>query len=544
MDQTWDGLEENQSCEETKYLSPGPLNKGYLFEMDSDESEFEIPETPSPVFSKKNSKPYQVETAFQDRRITNEGKKPRSVAQTSTPPPKRHLVMTNGTATQTPEKRVKRLSVEDGEAYPSCFLLKSPVCLKPKQNKSSPSPKSKRVNAAKSSTAKRFLQLPSKQSAAESKLFSKSRDSSASVKTSCCVVTHCHSPSIASSPYSPAMKRARSSSESLAASCSNSQSPSLSKIRNARLKENGSIDSTPTSPAFELCTGAFAITSALKSAASSSNSTLAILANGASDWIDLLDDEAVAPPTPREQWKWEPSIIVVDDDDDDSNDAFVRFAQLEEDEAFARQLQAQFDMEAQQQSENTRPTSATRENSFHNFCGLPGCGEYEALLASSDIGYCGMPGCSGDQHRNGMLNPGVIDPVLHGLQRFFDETNVRRRRNRRRSQHQNTSFYLDERANDGNDYEELLAFEERQGSAVAQRKLTNTEINCLPTKLFDPEHAAGKTQCRICFNDYTAREKLRILPCLHDYHSRCIDRWLKGNSSCPICRVDVNLDSS
>ncbi|XP_067914952.1 uncharacterized protein si:ch211-59o9.10 isoform X2 [Heterodontus francisci] len=541
MDLTLDGLEENESCVEAKCLSPDHLNKGFLFEMDSDKSEFEIPETPSPVFSKKNSKPYQAETATQDR-VTNEGRKPRSVKRSRIHPPKRCLVMTNSTATQTLEKRF-RLFVED-EAYASC--LKSPVYLKPKKNASCPSPNSKRVNTTKTAGAatKRYLQLPSGKSPAKSKILSKSRDSSASpVKTNCCVATICHSPStISGSAYSPAMKRAKSSSlASLPiASSSNASHTSISKASNACLKENGSINSAHTSSTFELCAGGFAISSALKSAGSSPNPALAILANGASDWIDLLDDdeETVAP---SEQWKWEPPLIVVDDDD--SADTYVRFAQLEEDEAFARHLQAQFDMEVQQ-SENTRTSPAMRENSFPEFCGLPGCGEYETLLAASDIGYCGKPGCSEYQHRNGMWSPEVIDPVLH-LQRFFDETNGRRsRRTRRRSQHRATSVYLNESANDGNDYEDLLAFEERQGSAVAQRKLSSAEINCLPTKLFDPEHAAEKTQCHICFNDYSPGEKLRILPCLHDYHSQCIDRWLKGNSSCPICRVDVNLESS
>ncbi|XP_059510688.1 uncharacterized protein si:ch211-59o9.10 [Stegostoma tigrinum] len=537
MDQSLDGLEGNESCEETKCLSPDPLNKGYLFNTDSDASEFEVPETPSPVFSKTNSKPYRVETAVQDRRIASEGRKPVSVAQNSTCPPKRCLVMTNSTATQTPEKRTKRLIAEDSKTHSSCTLLKSLV--QPKENRPFSSSNSTRSSTAKAVATTRYL--PSRKSPGESKLLSMSRNSSAaSVKTNCCVASRCHSPSAVSSSHSsPAMKRAKSSSEgfSVASSSTSRSSP----VCNPRLKERLSIHSAQASSAFELCAGGFAVASALSCAASSPGSALTVLANGASDWTDLLDDddeETIVPS--RDQWKWEPPIIVVDDDDD-STDRFVRFAQLEEDEAFARQLQAQFDREAQQHSEHTR-TNSTMENS-HEFCGLPGCSEYAGLLASSDIGYCGKPGCTEFQYQSGMLSPERIDPVLD-LQRFFNETSGRSRRPRRHNRHQHTSVYLDESINDGNDYEELLAYEERQGSAVAQRKLSSAEINCLPVKLFDPAHAAEKTQCHICFNDYMPQEKLRILPCLHDYHRKCIDRWLKGNSSCPICRVDVNLDQS
>uniref|UniRef100_A0A3P8X2S6 RING-type domain-containing protein n=1 Tax=Cynoglossus semilaevis TaxID=244447 RepID=A0A3P8X2S6_CYNSE len=46
-------------------------------------------------------------------------------------------------------------------------------------------------------------------------------------------------------------------------------------------------------------------------------------------------------------------------------------------------------------------------------------------------------------------------------------------------------------------------------------------------------------RCQICFCDYTDGEKLRMLPCFHDYHMKCIDRWLKDNTTCPICRANL-----
>ena len=45
------------------------------------------------------------------------------------------------------------------------------------------------------------------------------------------------------------------------------------------------------------------------------------------------------------------------------------------------------------------------------------------------------------------------------------------------------------------------------------------------------------TECMICLSEFTKGEKVRILPkCNHGFHVRCIDKWLKENSSCPKCR--------
>ncbi|KAJ7538571.1 hypothetical protein O6H91_11G054700 [Diphasiastrum complanatum] len=47
-------------------------------------------------------------------------------------------------------------------------------------------------------------------------------------------------------------------------------------------------------------------------------------------------------------------------------------------------------------------------------------------------------------------------------------------------------------------------------------------------------------RCPICLGEYEPNEKLRQLPvCGHCFHIDCIDEWLCGNSTCPVCRCTL-----
>ncbi|XP_059139474.1 mucin-2-like isoform X2 [Physella acuta] len=74
------------------------------------------------------------------------------------------------------------------------------------------------------------------------------------------------------------------------------------------------------------------------------------------------------------------------------------------------------------------------------------------------------------------------------------------------------------------------------------------ERNTLPHKYKKVETCAGgdnpdsnnhQEKCTICLSEFETGEDVRRLPCMHLFHSECVDQWLSTNKNCPICRVDI-----
>ncbi|CAK8570058.1 unnamed protein product [Lathyrus sativus] len=45
--------------------------------------------------------------------------------------------------------------------------------------------------------------------------------------------------------------------------------------------------------------------------------------------------------------------------------------------------------------------------------------------------------------------------------------------------------------------------------------------------------------CCICLAKYENNDELRELPCSHLFHKDCVDKWLKINALCPLCKSEV-----
>ncbi|KAM6977998.1 E3 ubiquitin-protein ligase RNF6 isoform 2-T2 [Aplochiton taeniatus] len=73
------------------------------------------------------------------------------------------------------------------------------------------------------------------------------------------------------------------------------------------------------------------------------------------------------------------------------------------------------------------------------------------------------------------------------------------------------------------------------------RGLTKEQIDNLATRTYGQASLEGEVgrACSVCINEYAQGNKLRRLPCAHEFHIHCIDRWLSENNTCPICRQPI-----
>lgn len=92
------------------------------------------------------------------------------------------------------------------------------------------------------------------------------------------------------------------------------------------------------------------------------------------------------------------------------------------------------------------------------------------------------------------------------------------------------------------DYGALLALDENAGRP--RRGVPRAALEQMPTHAFHGSAeaqqggagGAGGPTCAVCLEDAAEGDELRTLPCLHQFHAACIDRWLEASDSCPVCK--------
>ncbi|CAI9096998.1 OLC1v1033283C1 [Oldenlandia corymbosa var. corymbosa] len=93
-------------------------------------------------------------------------------------------------------------------------------------------------------------------------------------------------------------------------------------------------------------------------------------------------------------------------------------------------------------------------------------------------------------------------------------------------------------------YEELIALGEVVGTE--SRGLSADTIASLPSVNYkaQPGQDGICDSCVICRLDYDEGDALTVLSCKHNYHSECLNNWLRINKICPVCSAEVSTSGS
>ncbi len=96
----------------------------------------------------------------------------------------------------------------------------------------------------------------------------------------------------------------------------------------------------------------------------------------------------------------------------------------------------------------------------------------------------------------------------------------------------------------GDDYELLRQLDDDIEAPF--QGATEGQISRLPCRDFSEVDVSISRQrneyCSICLAPYELGESVRTIPCLHRFHSKCIDSWLKQKSLCPVCKFESIIE--
>ena len=82
----------------------------------------------------------------------------------------------------------------------------------------------------------------------------------------------------------------------------------------------------------------------------------------------------------------------------------------------------------------------------------------------------------------------------------------------------------------------------RNNNRINQNEV-NRIIQYLPSTVLTERKAGENSECIVCLENFDAGDKITTLPCVHIFHTECIESWLKTNNHCPMCQFEITLNS-
>ncbi|XP_020267473.1 E3 ubiquitin-protein ligase SDIR1-like [Asparagus officinalis] len=83
-----------------------------------------------------------------------------------------------------------------------------------------------------------------------------------------------------------------------------------------------------------------------------------------------------------------------------------------------------------------------------------------------------------------------------------------------------------------------------QSGGSSQQQASSSSSSAAAERIKQDDGRAGgsagsqedELTCSVCLEQVNAGELVRSLPCLHQFHTGCIDPWLRQQGTCPVCK--------
>ncbi|KAJ8042749.1 hypothetical protein HOLleu_09594 [Holothuria leucospilota] len=74
------------------------------------------------------------------------------------------------------------------------------------------------------------------------------------------------------------------------------------------------------------------------------------------------------------------------------------------------------------------------------------------------------------------------------------------------------------------------------------QRLAKLSVSKMPTRKYKKKRCnlpQESENCAICLDDFFKGQVIRMLPCHHQFHCKCVDGWLIKRRTCPLCKLDI-----
>ena len=83
----------------------------------------------------------------------------------------------------------------------------------------------------------------------------------------------------------------------------------------------------------------------------------------------------------------------------------------------------------------------------------------------------------------------------------------------------------------------MLEFEERNGKV--SKGLKPEQIRGMKEYVWGSNRDTVEDTCTICYDVFKYGERFKKTKCGHEFHSKCLDKWLAEQKRCPMCNEEA-----